>query len=118
MSEWMTMQQANFFGAIAGAVFGALGGGVTGSLVGLLTPRGRAKKLVLGVLSFWLTLGVGLLATGVFALIVGQPGHVVKPFMLTGSITTLVMGMMLPMTVGVYRQADRRRMVAEELRRG
>lgn len=118
MSDWMTMQQANMLGGVAGAVLGVLGGGVTGSLIGWLAPQGRAKWLVVGLQLFWVAAGIAMLLTGLVAALAGQPGHVIKPFVLIGLIGTAVMGGLLPVTLARYRQADRRRLEAEELRRG
>ncbi|MCC6677650.1 MAG: hypothetical protein IT436_10945 [Phycisphaerales bacterium] len=118
MSAWLTMQEANVLGAVAGGVFGVLGGGVTGPLIGWLAPQGRAKGLVLGLQLFWIAVGLAMLLTGVTAGLIGQPGYVIKPFVLVGLIATVVMGGLLPVTLARYRQADRRRLEAEELRRG
>lgn len=118
MTEWFTPQQGNMIGAIGGAVFGGIGGGVTGPLIGALAPRGRAKPLVIGLMVFWIVLGVIALGAGVYAIIDEQPRHVWGPLMLIGSITTLVMGGLLPVALHRYRQADQRRLEAEELRRG
>lgn len=118
MTEWFTPQQGNMIGAIAGAVFGGIGGGVTGPLIGVLAPRGRAKLLVLGLMLFWIALGVGLLGAAGYALIDGQPRHVWFPFALVGLVTTAVMGGLFPVARQRYRQAELRRLEAEELRRG
>lgn len=118
MSAWMTMQEANLMGAVAGGVFGVLGGGLTGPLIGWLAPQGRAKPLVVGLQCFWVGLGVALLATGLAAVVVSQPFYVAKPFLLVGAIATAVMGGLLPITLMRYRQAERRRMDAQDLRRG
>lgn len=118
MTDWFTPQQANLLGAVAGGVIGVLGGGVTGPVIGYFAPRGRAKGLVLGLLGFWLGLGVLLLVAGAAAAITGQPRHVVYPLALIGGIATVVMGGLLPVTIARYRQAERRRLEAEQLRRG
>lgn len=118
MSAWMTMQEANMLGAVAGGVFGVLGGGLTGPLIGWLAPQGRAKALVVGLQCVWIGLGLILLAAGLAGAVRGQPWYVIKPFLLVGVIATAVMGGLLPITLMRYRQAERRRMDAEDLRRG
>jgi hypothetical protein len=57
------------------------------------------------------------LAAGVAAVMLAQPYHVWFPALLIGAILTFVMGPLLPLAVRGYRQAEARRMEAEELRR-
>lgn len=118
MSTWFTPQEANLIGGILGGVIGAIGGGVGGPMMGILAPKGKLKGLVVGFQVFWLALGVGLLATGGLAALLGQPDYVMHPFLLVGFITTSVMGGLLPVTLARYREAEKRRLDAEEFRRG
>lgn len=118
MTEWFTPQEANMFGALAGSILGGVGGGGTGALIGVCAPRGKFKRLVLGFQIGWVLCGLACLGTGIVAMIVGQPGHVIQPFVLVGGILTAVMGSLLPVTLKVYRQAEMRRLAVEELRRG
>lgn len=118
MSGWMTMEQANTLGAVLGAGFGIIGGGLGGPLMGYMVPRGRAKVLVLTLIVGLLVVGVGLLVTACIAWTMKQPGYVVHPFLLTGGVATIVMGVLLPVIVGGYRAAEQRKLNAEEIRRG
>ncbi|MBL9032378.1 MAG: hypothetical protein JNM80_11830 [Phycisphaerae bacterium] len=118
MIEWFTPQEANMFGALAGGVLGGVGGGGTGALIGVCAPRGRLKRLVIGLQIGWVVCGLACLGAGLVALIVGQPAHVIQPFVLVGGILTAVMGGLLPVTLKTYRQAEMRRLAVEELRRG
>ena len=118
MTSWFTPQEANLIGGILGGCIGAIGGGVGGPLIGVLAPKGKAKALVVGFQSFWVLLGVGLLITAAVAAVVGQPGYVIHPFLLVGAVTTAVMGGLLPVTLLRYREAEKRKLDAEEFRRG
>ncbi|MFN0133522.1 MAG: hypothetical protein ACKVW3_13470 [Phycisphaerales bacterium] len=118
MTEWFTFQEANMFGALAGSIFGGVGGGGMGVLIGICAPRGKFKRLVLGLQVGWLICGVVCLAAGIYAAIEGQPSHVIRPFVLVGAIMAGVMGGLLPVTLRAYRQAEQRRLAVEELRRG
>jgi hypothetical protein len=118
MTEWFSAQDANLWGGIAGAVFGCVGGGIGGPLMGYCAPRGTARGLVMGFGWFWVVVGVAMLGMGVGAALVGQPRHVMYPFFLLGGITTAVMVPAVFTTRRRYAEAEQRRLVAEELRRG
>lgn len=118
MSAWFTPEQSNMVGAIAGAVIGGVGGGGTGVLVGTLASRGKAKAFVASFMGFWIAVGLILLIAAGCAAIDGQPAHVWRPLLLNGFVPTVVLGSLLPMTLQRYRQAERRKLEAEEFRRG
>lgn len=118
MIEWFSEQQAGMIGGIGGAVVGSIGGGVMGPLIGVCAPRGRFKAPILSMMTLFVVLGIGCLCTGLVAWMLGQPAHVVYVFGLTGFIMTTVMGGLLPVVRRVYRQAERRKLEAEEFRRG
>lgn len=118
MIEWFSEQQAGMIGAIGGAAVGTIGGGVMGPLIGICAPRGKLKGPVLTVMALFVVLGVGCLITGLIAWMMGQPGHVIYIFVLTGFIMASVMGGLLPVVRRVYQQAERRKLEAEEFRRG
>lgn len=118
MSTWFTPQEANHIAGVMGGLIGAIGGGVGGPMMGVLAPKGRLKWLVVGFQSFWILLGLGLLVTAGVAALQEQPGYVIHPFLLVGFVTTAIMGGLLPVTLLRYREAEKRRLDAEEFRRG
>lgn len=118
MAEWMNPQMANMVGAVLGASIGAIGGGVGGPMIGTLAPKGKAKGLVVGFQCFFIAISVVALVIAVVAFTAGQPRHVVMAFGLPGAIGTAVMGGLLPVTLARYREAEARKLQAEEFRRG
>jgi len=102
--QWWGGAQAGLIGGIGGALLGCLGG-----LLGWLSSRGRARRLVLGLMRLLIVLGLVCLALGLFAALDGQPYAVYYPLLLLGGIMVLVLG-------GLFR-ATRRRFEELELRR-
>jgi MFS family permease len=118
MTEWFSGPESGTLGAILGGSVGIIGGGIGGPLMGYFVPKGRAKPFILGFLWFWLVLGVALLITGFVALAQSQPYHVYYPFLLCGGMASVVMGTLIPVITRQYRAAEKRRLAAEEFRRG
>lgn len=116
MSEWWTPVQAGWIGGIGGSAVGVVGA-VVGGLSGYLVPRGKCKGLVLGLMVAGVCAGLAALVTGIVAVSIDQPYHVWYPLALLGTIPTLVLGPMVPVVMMRYRQAEARRLEAEELRR-
>ena len=116
MDPWWTGQQAAWFGGVGGSAIGVLGA-VLGTVGGICAPRGKCKALVFSLIAFPLVVGPVLLAAGIVAIVGGQPYHVWYPLVLSGGIMTFVFGFLLPVFMARYRQADMRRLEAEELRR-
>ncbi len=104
-------------GMLLGVGVGLLGGAY-GTVVGICAPRGKAKGLVYGLHWFSLLLGLAVLAAGVTALIGGQPYGVWYPLLFSGAIVTVLMIGFTPMIKLRYRQAEHRKLNAEEFRRG
>jgi hypothetical protein len=88
---------------------------VYGGLAGLLAVQGKARSLVLGFGDLLETLAVGLLAAGVIALLTGQPYGVWYGLGLAGLIGVLVLPFNLRELRKRYREAEERRMQAEDL---
>ena len=117
MTPWWTDQQAGLIGGIAGSGLGILGG-IIGTLAGIFAPQGKCKGLVFGLCFFAIGVGVFCLITGLVALILGQPYGVYYPLLLIGILGTAVVGGITPVIRMRYREADNRRLEAEDLRRG
>lgn len=116
MEPWWTSQQAGLIGGIAGTGAGIIGA-VVGTLGSLCVPRGKCKPLVLSLMAVSVVIGVACLITGLVAVSQGQPYHVWYPLSILGLVLTVVFGALLPVINAQYRQADMRRLEAEELRR-
>lgn len=116
MTPWWNDQTAGLIGGIGGSVIGLLGG-VFGTLAGVCAPRGKCKGLVYGLASFLFAAGLVALAAGLVALSQRQPYAVWYPLVLAGGLLTVLFGFMfIPLRIR-YRQADLRRLQAEEFRR-
>ena len=101
-------------GGILGGTMGLLGA-ITGTLGGVLAPRGKAKKLVLGVELFSLALSLILLAIGIVAYLAGQPRGVWYAFGYTGLICTVIWSIGLVVILKRYREAELRKSMSEDL---
>lgn len=119
MSEpWFS--DPNTFGAWFGAIVGGGGGtlgGILGAVGGVCAPRGKCKDFVLGGMYLMAVGGVSLAVTGVVALLKEQPYAIWYPFLLSGCIFATVSIALIPVLRGRYREAEQRRLAAEELRR-
>ena len=116
MTDWWTTQTGTLIGAFGGAGIGVVGG-CFGAAVGVLAPRGIAKKFVLTLHAALVCIGVLTLIAAIVALVTSQPYHVVFPLALIGFITTVVLGPLYPVVLLRYRQAEHRKLEAEQLRR-
>src|SRR3954447_10921655 len=114
MTPWWTQQTAGWIGAIAGSGSGLLGAAV-GTIAGIYAPRGKGKRVVYALFVVAIIGGVAALALGLFALATGQPYVVWYPLVLLGGMNALLFCCLTPVIRRVYRQAEARRMEAEEL---
>lgn len=117
MSAWWDAQTGGLVGAVLGGGLGTLGG-LLGAAMGVMAPRGRYRRLLLGAQVGLVVLGVVILGAGVAAAATGQPFHVYYPLLLTGVVMSAVMGGLLPVTRAQYRRAEQRKLDAEALRDG
>lgn len=99
---------------LPGTVLGC-GLGLWGSLVGVLAPRGKARGLVFGTFWFGLALSAVLLVAGVVALIAGQPYAIWYGLGLAGLLGSVLLPCLLPTVVRRYREAEDRRLHAQDL---
>ena len=117
MTDWWSVQESGLVGAILG---GGLGGGfgIFGGIGGSLATKGRARRAVIAIYLTLTVIGVAVAATGIVAVALGQPYHVWYPLILSGSIVSLLGAGLYPAIMARYRAAERRRLNAQELRRG
>ena len=116
MNPWWTDQQAGLVGGIAGSAFGILGG-VLGTVAGIYAPKGKCKTLVYAMAGMIVGIGITSLVVGIAAVFLGQPYAVYYPTLLLGVLGTSMVWL-FPVIRQRYREADGRRLEAEELRRG
>ena len=98
---------------LPGTAFGVLGG-VWGALVGVMAPRGKGKAGLVGSGLVLIGLAAGSLIAGLVGLWAGQPYGVWYGLILPGFIGLFVLGPMLPVVLLRYRQAEGRKIQAED----
>ena len=116
MIPWWTDQQAGFLGGILGSAVGILGG-ILGTVTGVCAPRGKCKPFVYALFAFMIGIGIIALIASLTALCLHQPYAVYYPLTLIGVLCPTIGGGLVPVVRRTYRQADNRRLEAEELRR-
>ena len=116
MSPWWNAYQGNMIGGWGGAAIGVLCGCI-GAAAGYLAPRGKARAFVFGSFAVMIAVGAVSLVVGLFAVATRQPWHVWYPLVLMGFIVCIVVPLQIPALRARYRQAEMRRLEAEELRR-
>jgi hypothetical protein len=110
------IQFGTWYGTIIGSVTGVVGG-TLGALAGNLATRGIGRSWILRSFYFVVALGVLQFSFGLCALVVGQPRNIwFWPFLI-GLIVASVMGPLIPVVRQRYRQAEKRRLEAEALRK-
>ncbi len=117
----MEMTEAWFnpamFSWIPGTLLGCLAG-LWGAIAGMLAPAGKARRLVMFFGGALIAASAALLVLGVVAFISGQPYGIWYGLGLAGLIGTILIASLLPVIRLRYRQAEQRRMAAEEKRSG
>ena len=104
-------------GATLGSTMGILGG-VVGTLASMYIPKGKAKKLVLGVNTFAFVLSFISLIVGITAYLSEQPYGIWYGFGLCGLIGTFLFGTLLFVFRMEYRKAELRKSMSEDLTLG
>ncbi|QVL34539.1 hypothetical protein KIH39_11710 [Telmatocola sphagniphila] len=115
MMAWWTDQDAGWIGAIAGSSIGILGG-LLGGLAGTFAPKGKYKSLVLSIAFSIALFGVISFGAGIYAFTQSQPFFVCYPLLLLGLVCCSVIAL-IPVINKRYREAENRRLEAEEFRR-
>jgi multidrug transporter EmrE-like cation transporter len=105
---------ANAWGWLLGTVYGCLAG-LWGALAGTLAPQGKARLLIMGLGWLFIVSAAIFLAAAVTALCTGQPYGVWYGLGLPGLLGVVLYGALLPVARFRYRQAEERRMQAEDL---
>lgn len=104
-------------GGIFGSIMGILGG-IIGTLAGVFVPRGKAKKLTLGVNTFAFVLSFISLVVGIIAYLSGQPYGVWYGFGLCGLLGTSGFGSSFWVILKRAREAELRKSMSEDLTLG
>lgn len=105
----------NYWAWLPGTLLGCLGG-LWGALAGTFAPQGKGRPLILGLGWLFVAVSLILLAAGMTALATGQPDGVWYGLGLPGVVGTLCLGPLLPLVRKRYREAEERRMQAEDFR--
>lgn len=101
-------------GGILGSIIGILGG-IIGTLAGVFVPRGKAKKLTLGVNTFAFALSSISLVVGIVAYLSGQPYGVWYGFGFCGLLGTSGFGSGFWVILKRARDAELRKSMSEDL---
>ncbi len=111
MTPWFN---PNAWAWLPGTLFGCLGG-LWGACAGMLAPQGKARGFVVGFAALLLAMSVIFLTAAVVALCEGQPYGIWYGLGLPGLLGLVVLGPNLPTVFLRYRQAEERRMAAQDL---
>ena len=81
-------------------------------MIGSRASRGKARRLVLGVMVGLVALGVVLLGAGGIALVASQPSAVTGTLLLGGVLLVAIAGSMIRVARRTYAQVELRKMRA------
>jgi len=104
---WWTDRTAGLVCGIGGALVGILG-----AMIGTFASRGKARRLVLGLMVGLFGFGAVLLGVGAVALVASQPYGVTGSLLLGGAVLVVVMGSMIRTVKRSYAQVELRKMKA------
>ena len=107
---WFNPGWFGLFGGIVGIL-----GGVIGTLGGVFVPRGKAKKLTLGINTFAVALGFILFVFGIVAFLFGQPRDVWLSAIIAGLHCAALFSFGFWVILKRAREAELRKMTAENL---
>ncbi|MHC4717255.1 MAG: hypothetical protein ACYS5V_09815 [Planctomycetota bacterium] len=107
--QWWTDRQGGFIGAIFGVLFGCMG-----ALVGTLYGYGKARRLVLGLITAMFVAGLAGLVMAVVALVQSQPYAVYYPPLLSGILLTVLPIGAIRRVRKHYEQIELRKMKAKD----
>ncbi len=106
---WWDDRTGGLIGGILGTVLGCLGG-----LIGTMAGTGKCRGLTIGLAKIVCLCGVFLFVAGGIALLQSQPYGVWYPLVLTGILSTSIMGGLLPGLRRRYQQIELRKMTAAD----
>ncbi len=110
VGTWWSDETGGWLGGILGTVLGCMGG-----LIGWLSARGRARRLVVGMMKAMMAVGAAALISGVAALVQSQPYGVYYPLLLLGILCSVVPASLLPVVRRRFEQLELRRMSAVDV---
>ncbi len=113
MEQWFDPGTTGLIGGIIGATLG-ITGGVIGSLCGICVQKGW-KKLIYTLFIFAIAASSVLLITGIVALLCKQPYHVWYPFLLSGTLGTVLFSILFPVIGKRFTEYELRKMQAKDL---
>ena len=90
-------------------------GPIIGTLGWLFVPKGKAKKLTLGIIAFGFVMGSVLLVFSIIAFLFGQPRWVWLRSGFFGLDTTVLFGIVYWIILKRYREAELRKTMSEDL---
>jgi hypothetical protein len=108
---WWSGRTGGLVGGLTGGLIGCLG-----ALVGVLGGLGKARSVVMGLLTAMLAFGVAALALGVVAVLRSQPYEVFYPLLIVGFVCGTVPLFSLPALRRRYEELELRRMRALDAR--
>lgn len=97
-----------------GTVYG-VSCGLLGSLTGVLAPLGKGRKFLIATFYLMLVIAVLLLIGGVVGYLTGQPYGVWYGLGLPGVLGVILIPSLLPVVYIRYREAEERKMDAQDL---
>lgn len=113
MEQWFDPKTAGILGGIIGTALGSTGA-LLGCSCGICVRKGW-KKFIYTIFISAITVGVGLLITGLVALYVKQPYHVWYCFLLPGFVTITVFGGLFPVVRKRFIESEMIKMQAKDL---
>lgn len=99
---------------IPGTLLGIFGG-IYGALVGALAPRGKGRKLAMGLGIFAIAVCVIMFMTGFVFLLQNQPYQTWYSLLLPGALGAIIFGVLFPVVLQRYRESEHRKMLARDL---
>ena len=109
--EWFDARTGNFYGGCAGAFWGCFAG-LIGTLAGILIPRGKGRKLLMGMIVFAVVMGGIHIVVGLTAFSFSQPYYVWYPFVLLGGLLVVIFPFIFFTIRKQYEQTELRKLQA------